>query len=151
MKLSVRLNKVGPHCGQAKIADDCVLNDRSCSPTREGKFDYAMDKCEAVTLALAGMVIENYHACLILWGWVITCIGHLAVTKFSQLFEVTLFIPVVNSYVVVISSFSRYTTSKTIVLRGRLFTLEFVPVSICVDTGPQTFPQGVGLDIYILN
>lgn len=93
MKLSVRLNKVGPHCGQAKIADDCVLNDRSCSPTREGKFDYAMDKCEAVTLALAGMVIENYHACLILWGWVITYIGHLAVTKFSQLFEVTLFIP----------------------------------------------------------
>lgn len=41
---------------------------------------------------------RNCHACLILWDWVVTCIGHLAVTKFSQLFEVTPLIPVVNSY-----------------------------------------------------
>lgn len=52
--------------------------------------------------------------------------------------------------------FSRYIVTS-FVLRGRLFTHEFVPVSICVDNGPHTLPQGVGhytwhnLDIYILN
>lgn len=36
------------------------MNGRSCFPTREGKFDYQyMDRCEAVTVALAGMVIEK--------------------------------------------------------------------------------------------
>lgn len=99
---------------------------------------------------------RNCHACLILWDWVVTCIGHLAVTKFSQLFEVTPLIPVVNSLQWSCPVSSRYIVTS-FVLRGRLFTHEFVPVSICVDNGPHTLPQGVGhytwhnLDIYILN
>lgn len=49
---------------------------------------------EAVTVALAGMVIEKLSRLPDLVG-----LGsHLAVTKFSQLFEVTPLIPVVNSY-----------------------------------------------------
>lgn len=71
------------------------MNDRSCFPTREDKFDYQyMDRCEAVTVALAGMVIEKL-SCL---PDFVGLGSHLAVTKFSQLFEVTPLIPVVNSY-----------------------------------------------------
>lgn len=120
-------------------------------------FDYQyMDRCEAVTVALAGMVIEKLSRLPDFVGLgshlyrspggdkVQPAIWGNPSHPSGQLLQWSC--PVFSRYIV-----------TSFVLRGRLFTHEFVPVSICVDNGPHTLPQGVGhytwhnLDIYILN